>query len=194
MGNCGKELLNAFSEHYECYDFYWALNQKSESKANTKSGGHPLQLCVKLTALQESEFEHVNEYRSEVGSPAVKLDPELLALANYRAWADHTGNYWAHDWMNAHTDEIDGFIYALKGRTWGENTVHGRRLRGPDIDVGGHYLNYYHSTDHYNAMVNKKYSYFSPSNVYVWLPDGEEIYMYCQYDIYMDNVSTYMNP
>ena len=71
--NCKKELRAAFGDHYECYYFYWMLNQDSQ-KDVAAGGGYPLQLGVKMTSMQAEEFEKVNEYRAEVGVDPLKFD------------------------------------------------------------------------------------------------------------------------
>lgn len=195
MENCDSSLTDAFGDHYECYYFYWALNQTPESGVPTKSDGHPIQMCVKMTALQRIEFEHVNEYRVEAGAPEAAVDPELLALANYRAWVDFTGGYTAHEWLDTHGDEMDDYLEMFDAWSIAENTVCGScNAYGPG-HIGGYYLNYYFSEDHYNAMVSKKYAYFGCSNVY-WGPDGKggDGYKHCQYDVYLDQLSTHMHP
>ena len=37
MENCDSKLVKAFGEDYECYYFYYALNQKTESNTNPRS-------------------------------------------------------------------------------------------------------------------------------------------------------------
>ena len=192
MENCDQSLVDAFGDHYECYYFYWALNQKTESKVDTKSDGHPLQMCVKLTTLQDSEFRHVNEYREEAGVDPVKLDPEFLAFANYRAWLDFTGDYTAHDWLKQNADAAYDYLAVMGSETLTENTVCGTCFdKGPSPTA--YYLKYYKSTEHYEAMVSKYAAYFGCSNAY-WGPDDNGKYRSCQYDVYTEDLSTYMNP
>ena len=192
MENCDKSLVDAFGDHYECYYFYWALNQKTESKVSTKSDGHPLQMCVKLTALQEMEFEHVNEYREEAGVDPVKLDPEFLAFANYRAWLDFTGDYTAHDWLKQNADAAYDYLAVMGSETLTENTVCGKCSYGGPSPTA-YYLMYYDSPEHYEAMVSKYADYFGCSNAY-WGSDNNGKYRHCQYDVYTEGLSTYMNP
>ena len=192
MENCDKSLVDAFGDHYECYYFYWALNQKTESKVDTKSDGHPLQMCVKLTSLQSCEFEAVNEYREEAGVDPVELDPEFLAFANYRAWLDFTGDYTAHDWLKQNADDAYDYLDVMGSETLTENTVCGKCSdKGPSVI--GYYLKYYKSPEHYEAMVSKYAAYFGCSNAY-WGSDNNGKYRHCQYDVYTEGLSTYMNP
>lgn len=192
MENCDQSLVDAFGDHYECYYFYWALNQKTESKVATESDGHPLQMCVKLTMLQKLEFKHVNEYREEAGADPVELDPEFLAFANYRAWLDFTGDYTAHDWLKQNADDAYDYLDVIGSETLTENTVCGKcSSKGPS--VVGYYLKYRNSQEHYDAMVSKYAVYFGCSNAY-WGPDDNDGYRQCQYDVYTEGLSTYMNP
>ena len=192
MENCDKSLVDAFGDHYECYYFYWALNQKTESKVDTKSDGHPLQMCVKLTMLQDAEFRHVNEYREEAGVDPVELAPEFLAFANYRAWLDFTGDYTAHDWLKQNADDAYDYLAVMGSETLTENTVCGNCSdKGPSAT--SYYLMYYDSPEHYEAMVSKYAAYFGCSSTY-WGSDNNGKYRHCQYDVYTEGLSTYMNP
>ena len=192
MENCDKSLVDAFGDHYECYYFYWALNQKTESKVATESDEHPLQMCVKLTMLQKLEFKHVNEYREESGVDPVELDPEFLAFANYRAWLDFTGDYTAHDWLKQNADTAYDYLDVMGSETLTENTVCGKCSYGGPSPTA-YYLKYYKSPEHYEAMVSKYADYFGCSNTY-WGSDDNGKYRHCQYDVYTEGLSTYMNP
>ena len=192
MENCDKSLVDAFGDHYECYYFYWALNQKTDSKVDTISDGHPLLMCVKLTLLKDAEFWHVNEYREEAGVDPVELDPEFLAFANYRAWLDFTGDYTAHDWLKQNADDAYDYLAVMGSETLTENTVCGNCSdKGPSAT--SYYLKYYKSPEHYAAMVSKYADYFGCSNTY-WGSDNNGKYRHCQYDVYTEGLSTYMNP
>ena len=96
--NCKKALRDAFGDHYECYYFYWMLNQDSQKGIATSGKSYPLQLGVKMTSIQAKEFEKVNEYRAEVGIDPLEFDPELAAAACYRGWVNISEGYGAHDW------------------------------------------------------------------------------------------------
>lgn len=193
MENCSQTLRDAFGEHYECYYFYWALNQETESKVGTVSDGHPLQMTVKLTALQDLELDMVNEYRAEVDVHDVVVDPEFLAFAGFRARQDFTGDYNAHEWMRSHVDEVYGYLDFMNADTLSENTVQGTCQAGGPGRVYAYYLDYYNSPSHYAAMVSDDYFYFGCSNDY-WGPDGNGGYKRAQYDLYTEALSTYMNP
>lgn len=192
MENCSQTLRDAFGVHYECYYFYWALNQDTESKVDAASNGHPLQMTVKLTALQKLEYEKVNEYRAEVDVHDVVIDPEFLAFAGFRAQQDFTGDYTGHAWLRSHADDTYGYLELINADMLGENTVSGKcREYGPSRTP--YYLKYRNSQAHYEAMVSGDYFYFGCSNDH-WGPDGNGGYKHCQYDLYVDELSTYMNP
>ena len=193
MENCSQTLRDAFGDHYECYYFYWALNQKTESKVNTASDGHPLQMTVKLTALQDLEFDMVNEYRAEADAHDVVVDPEFLAFAGFRAQQDFTGDYNAHEWMRSHVDEIYGYLDIMGADTLGENMIQGTCQASGPRRTYAYYLDYYNSPSHYAAMVSDDYFYFGCSNDY-WGLDGNGKYKRVQYDLYTGTLSTYMNP
>lgn len=192
MENCSQTLRDAFGGHYECYYFYWALNQETESKVDTKSDGHPLQMTVKLTFLQDLELEMVNEYRAEVGVQDVSVDPEFLAFAGFRAQQDFTGDYDAHEWMRSHVDEIYEYLELIDADSLGENMVQGTCQAGGPNRAYAYYRDYYNSPSHYAAMVSGDYFYLGCSNDY-WGPNGNGGYKRVQYDIYTDALSTYMN-
>lgn len=192
MENCSQTLRDAFGGHYECYYFYWALNQETETKVDTESDGHPLQMTVKLTFLQDLELEMVNEYRAEVGVQDVSVDPEFLAFAGFRAQQDFTGDYRGHEWMRSHVDEIYEYLELINADTLGENTVCGPCWEQGPGSARGYYLKYRNSESHYEAMVSSRYYYLGCSNCY-WGPDGDDGYKHCQYDLYLDDLSTYMN-
>lgn len=191
MENCDAGLLSAFGEHYECYYFYWALNQGSEAKIDTRSNGHPIQMCVKLTGFQAYELKQVNKYRAEVGADPVTVHPELMAFAAYRAWCDYTGSYEAHEWFHEHLDVIDHILEIIGANTIAENTVYGNcEMSGPAIPTAA--INYRYSKSHYEAMVGTAYHWFGCTNIY-WGADGntENSGRYCEYDVYVDRMDDY---
>lgn len=188
MENCDQSLVKAFGDAYECYYFYWALNQDSEGGVDTQSDGHPLQMTVKLTSLQATELRKVNEYRAEVGAEPVTVHPEFLAFANYRAWCDFTGDYEGHDWFYANQDYLTRVLKGYGARKIGENTVYGETgSSGPSLHT--YYRNYYNSPEHYKTMVNTDYAWFACSNTY-WGNTGSG-YRYCEYDMYLNAMDSY---
>lgn len=191
MENRDDELVDAFGEDYECYYFYYALNQETESKVDTKNdGGYPAQMEIVLTALQRKELKGINEYRSEIGSDDVATNAEFLAFANYRAWVNYTDDEkyaqvgHGHDWANDNMDALYDMLDAFGADSFAENTYH--------VDDGDKRVNkndyaekYHDSQEHYESMVSSKYKFAAPSNVYArWYEDGG--LHYCQYDLYLD--------
>ena len=194
MENCDSRLIETFGENYECYYFYWALNQDSESGIDAQSDGHPIQMTVKLTAVQSRELKKVNEYRDEVNADPVAIDPEFLAFANYRAWLDFTGDYQAHDWFDSHHDELTRILKSIGATRIGENTVYGEITSAGPYPIQ-YYSNYRNSKEHYNTMVSTDYTIFACSNTY-WGPDDNPAhssygYKYCQYDLYLNRMDSY---
>nr|WP_296467417.1 hypothetical protein [uncultured Acetatifactor sp.] len=191
MENCDGKLVKAFGENYECYYFYYALNQKTESKIDTANdGGYPVQMDIVLTALQRQEMKKINEYRDEVDVDDVATNAEFLAFADYRAWVNYTddkkyaqlgkGHDWANDNMNALYDMMDSF----GADAFAENTYHADNSAGR-IPNTNHAKGYRESQEHYESMVNSEYTFAAPSNVYArWYDDGHV--HHCQYDLYLD--------
>ncbi len=204
--NCGQELRDAFGDHYECYYFYWMLNQDSQ-KDVAAGGGYPLQLGVKMTSMQAEEFEKVNEYRAEVGVDPLKFDPELAAVACYRGWVDISEGYGAHDWLNdeANEDRVYELMEFLHMNRLGENTVDTGILDETAHVQSTFYINYRYSPEHYEAMINPDYRYFGCSHIYSGknrIPESrrgrENVYgkpmMRVEFDLFTDVLSTPVHP
>ena len=192
MENCDSKLADAFGDSYECYYFYYALNQKTESKVDVanESNKYPIQMDIALTALQRQELTAINEYRKEVDSDEVTANAEFLAFANYRAWVNYTNDEkyaqlnHGHDWATDNEDIIhDIMMKHFDAGLFAENTVHvdNASKRVNDKDYAKKYRD---SSEHYKSMVNNKYVIAAPSNVYArWYEDKVH---YCQYDLYLD--------
>ena len=191
MENCDSKLVKAFGEDYECYYFYYALNQKTESKIDTANdGGYPVQMDIVLTALQRQEIKKINEYRDEVDVDDVATDAEFLAFANYRAWVNYTDDKKyaqvgkGHDWANDNMDDLYAMMDNFNADEFAENTVHVDSSKGyiTNRNYAGRYRE---SQGHYESMVSSEYAFAAPSNVYArWYEDGHA--HYCQYDLYLD--------
>lgn len=191
MENCDGKLVKAFGEDYECYYFYYALNQKTESKIDTANdGSYPVQIDIVLTALQRQEMKKINEYRDEVDVNDVATNAEFLALADYRAWVNYTNDEKyaqlgkGHDWANDNTNALYDMMDNFGADAFAENTVHVRDGNGR-VDNENYASQYRSSQEHYESMVNSEYAFAAPSNVYArWYEDGHV--HYCQYDLYLD--------
>ncbi len=170
--NCDAKLREAFGDHYECYYFYYAMNQKTQ-KGIVTTGSEKKQLATKLTYMQQMELDQINEYRAEVGAAPLEYDAELSALACYRSYIDALEDWDAHDWLQAdeNQDEINRMIEIVGANLWGENTVHGYpQTKDYALSQGGFtawYINYRYSQSHYDAMVAEKYHYVGSANCYV---------------------------
>lgn len=205
--NCGQELRDAFGDHYECYYFYWMLNQDSQKDVAAAGGGYPLQLGVKMNSLQAEEFEKVNEYRAEVGVEPLKFDPELAAVACYRGWVDISEGYGAHDWLNdeANEDRVYELMDFLHTDRLSENTVDTGILDETAHVQPTFYINYRYSPEHYEAMINPEYHYFGCSNIYSGnnrIPESRKRsgstyskpMMRIEFDLFTDVLSTPVHP
>ena len=199
--NCDAKIREAFGDSYECYYFYYAMNQKTQ-KGIVTTGSEKKQLTTKFTYMQQAELDRINQYRAEVGVAPLEYDAELSALACYRAYVDALEDWDAHDWLEAaeKQDEINGMIEMIRADLWGENTVHGyprtkeyALLQGPST---AWYINYRYSQDHYDAMVAKKYHYVGSANCYISdyeknnssHPNAGAVYVH--YDVFVPELTT----
>lgn len=202
--NCDAKIREAFGDSYECYYFYYAMNQKTQ-KGIVTTGSEKKQLTTKLTYMQQAELDRINQYRAEAGVAPLEYDAELSALACYRAYVDALEDWDAHDWIEAaeNQDEINGMIEMIRADLWGENTVHGyprtkeyALLQGPST---AWYINYRYSQDHYDAMIAKKYHYVGSANCYISdyeknnssHPNAGAVYVH--YDVFVPNLITPTN-
>lgn len=184
MANCGKDVKDAFGDDYECYYFYYMLNQDTEKDVATENGGDlPLWLTVELTAYQAMELRDVNKYREEAGAAPVTMDPELVAFACWRSWHDASTRTKDHDWIYANPDKADKCLEDMDIWSYYENTIKA-------YDMGKHYNRairqaaeyYYDSPDHYETMVDADNLYFGCSDLYYAKnADGD---MFAQFDIF----------
>lgn len=168
MANCGESLVEAFGENYECYYFYYMLNSDAQSEvdAENRGGAYPRWLTVELSLQQAYEYDSVNDYRKRAGAQPVEIDPETVALANYRAWNDAEYNLYAHDWTTdrAYAEDVDDVLWRLSRDHFAENTVKWYHTSSAHHDMFATF--YATSESHYAAMVDKKYAYFGCSNPY----------------------------
>lgn len=202
--NCDAKIREAFGDSYECYYFYYAMNQKTQ-KGIVTTGSEKKQLTTKLTYMQQAELDRINQYRAEVGVAPLEYDAELSALACYRAYVDALEDWDAHDWIEAaeNQDEINGMIEMIRADLWGENTVHGYpRTKEYALLQGSStawYINYRYSQDHYDAMIAKKYHYVGSANCYISdyeknnssHPNAGAVYVH--YDVFVPNLITPTN-
>lgn len=197
MENCDGALVEAFGDNYECYYFYYMLNQDSEKAVDTGNAGdkYPLWLTVELSLQQSSEHVQVNGYRREDGVGPVEVHPELVALANYRAWYDAEHNLYGHDWCKL--DETSGDMADCFARislpSWAENT-HKWYHTSLKANFEGFYTHYRLSESHNEAMTRdtQRWSGYSnpyisdnPENIGTSGKESDQYTGYCaQFDIY----------
>lgn len=169
MENCGEDLVEAFGEDYECYYFYYMLNQDTQGGVDTanKGGVYPRWLTLELSLQQSTEHEKVNSWRKIDGADPVELDPEVIAFANYRAWHDAEHNFLAHDWTkNPNTsNDVNDCLDRTGREHFAENTI-----KWLHKSSKGRYENfafkYAVSPEHRESMTSEKYFYSGYSNPY----------------------------
>lgn len=175
--NCRSVIRDAFGENYEGYYFYYMLNHSAEKFVNTEKGKNfKNRYKLVLTALQTSELEGVNDYRAEKGSAELKLDPELMAFANKRAYINAHDGYRAHRWFDINSD----FVWSLiehRASSISENTCEHYGKRSFDKT---HFACYRSSESHYEAMINPKFDILGCSNNY----HSDDFT--CQFDCFID--------
>lgn len=199
--NCDAKVRNAFGDNYECYYFYYAMNQKTQ-KGVPATGNEKKQLSQRPTMMQQTELKNINKYRAEVGAAPLEFDSELAALACYRAYIDALEDWDAHDWIDApeNQDEAYGLWDLLAMDAWGENTVHGypsnKRYsfkQGPAVPW---YINYRNSQSHYEAMIDTKFHYVGSANCYISDYEKENpnhpnaAAVYVQFDVFTGELTT----
>ena len=195
MANCGSELVKAFGENYECYYFYYMLNQDTQKSVSAKNsnGAYPRWLALELSLHQSFEYVCVNGYRKEVHADRVELDPEIIALANYRAWTDAEYNLYAHDWTTdtSNAKDINDVLWRVSRNHFAENTTKWYST-SRNVKFTGFQAGYRNSPDHYKAMVSTDYHYFGCSNPYwsdnpdnPFAKDGRTGFA-CQFDLFTE--------
>ena len=199
--NCDAKLREAFGDNYECYYFYYAMNQKTQ-KGIVTTGSEKKQLTTKLTDMQQTELKNINKYRAEVGVAPLEYDAELSALACYRAYIDALEDWDAHDWVQAdeNLDEAYKIVDMMMAESWTENTVHGypktKEYAFKYSPFSPWYINYRYSEAHYKAMVDKKHYYVGCANCYISdykkinpdHPDAKAVYV--QFDVFVPALTT----
>ena len=199
--NCDAKLREAFGDNYECYYFYYAMNQKTQ-KGIVTTGSEKKQLTTKLTDMQQTELKNINNYRAEVGVAPLEYDAELSALACYRAYIDALEDWDAHDWVQAdeNLDEAYKIVDMMMAESWTENTVHGypktKEYAFKYSPSSPWYINYRYSEAHYKAMVDKKHYYVGCANCYISdykkinpdHPDAKVVYV--QFDVFVPALTT----
>lgn len=193
MENCGKSVADTFGDDYECYYFYYMLNHGTEKAvdAGNDQDEYSLWLTVELSLPQAIEHANVSSYRREDGVDPVEVHPELVALANYRAWYDAEHNMYGHDWckMDETRGDSDDCFDRTSLPTWSENTDKWYHT-SLKARFAGFYTHYRLSESHNEAMTRATQRWSGYSNPYISdNPDntgkGDEKTGYCaQFDIY----------
>lgn len=177
MSNCDSDIAKAFGNNYECYYIYYLLNydnEKSVDVAPTKNT--EIQYKVILTAMQEAELKHVNEYRVAAGVAPIEYNEALAEIANYRAYINVVEGWDAHEWMHAEgkmsslykylnlLDKSDYYMTSYSENNVTTESAFNERLSRDNVIPK--YLSYANSQSHYEAMVNAKFVIFGTSSRY----------------------------
>lgn len=180
---CDEAVQTAFGDAWECYYFYWMLNQDTQSGV-AATGDYRTWQDVELTAYQAMEFQMANEYRAEAGSDPVAVDPELCAFASLRAWNDARNDVKAHDSIN--DKWVDDCMWAMDITYFDENTTKCHRCgRSKNETLQCPYLGFYTSPKgHYENMVNPDQRWFGTSNTY-YSTHSVEYGVKTMFDIYV---------
>ena len=100
-------IYETFDDNWECYYIYYMLNYDSQKSLETKSKDGieaKFQYKTILTYNQAKELDQLNTLRAENNLPALQINSELNAFANYRARIDFEGHYYAHAWAENNKD------------------------------------------------------------------------------------------
>lgn len=182
--NCDPALRELFGEDWECYAFYYMLNYGTQRSVSAAGGPNdPTWLSLELSKTQAAELEHVNQYRAEVGADPVEPHPEMMALANFRAWNDAYHAIRAHDWLDTNEDDIYTYMEWMGMWKFSENTVKSWTANLPRLSSC--WINYRNSPDHCEAMVRASQKTFGTSNCY-WSAHTE--HGCCSFDVYTEDV------
>ena len=161
--NCRSVIRDAFGDDYEGYYFYYMLNHDAEKFVNAERGRNfKNRYKLVLTALQTSELEGVNGYRAGLGTADLKLDPELMAFANKRAYINAHDGYRAHEWFDINSDLVWS-IFGERAASVSENTC---EHYGKKPFNKTHFACYRSSESHYAAMTDPKFDIIGCSNNY----------------------------
>ena len=98
-------IYETFDKNWECYYFYYMLNYDSQKSLETvaKDGiNAKTQYKTVLTYNQAKELDQLNALRAENNLPALQINSELNAFANYRARIDFEEHNKAHVWAENH--------------------------------------------------------------------------------------------
>lgn len=185
--NCSDEIYNAFGRNWAAYYIYYMMNNAAESSVNTVTANNGKtvyqQMTCIYTAVQLMEYDMVNEYRVAANAAEVKMNAELNAFANYRAYLNAHDGYSAHDWAINNDPAVANALVAMgstNGR-YAENTV-----TQTYSYVQAYYNCYAESPEHYATMISGDYNYVGVSNLYWNGPATRG----SQFDVYAYNLNT----
>ncbi len=179
--NCDDNVYDTFgNDDLSVYYIYYMLNHDTEKNINTTTsdeGEIKKYYRYVLTKNQILEFNDINDSRLEHDATPVDIDPELVAIANYRAIINVQGGYHGHTWLDEPGNEEKllewGTHTSVKDKqTYSENTVTFYKLgtisRFTDIQNSGRscFADYQVSPPHYAAINNPKNQIVGISHIY----------------------------
>lgn len=195
MDTCPDWIREKFGDNYACYYLYWLLSDEVDRSVPVVGNDCPKQMAVVLTAVQQGEFDKINALRESLDVEPLVADPEMLALANYRAWINAYENWADHDWAKQNLQDVWDMVALIDGKGYSENTTSRFYMRYDDWFRG-----YKCSKPHYEAMVDEAYGFVGCSNVYACANTLERYVGYtsetrlCHFDVFMETLDTAMNP
>ena len=177
-------IYKTFDDNWECYYIYYMLNYDSQKSLETKSKDGieaKFQYKTILTYNQAKELDQLNALRAENNLPALQINSELNAFANFRARIDFEEGHMEHYWARNNTDaclEMAKNVakkYSLNVITviYSENKT--TRPKG-NLETG--YVNLVTSAEHKANMLRDDISYTGLSNNYNGFNDFDERVLY----------------
>lgn len=185
MTACPQRIRSLFGDNYAAYTLYYLTEGYKETDPADvmASGSSKKMLTAVMTVVQKRELEQINAERERLGIKPLVYNPELTALAEFRAWVDAKEGWKAHDWLKAPENKgtIDKMYDIMETTMLSENTVKGGGLST------NWYTCYKNSKLHYEAMINNQYMYLGISNPHTGPHEGTRI---VQFDMFLEKNAT----
>ena len=163
-------IYETFDKNWECYYFYYMLNYDSQESLETKSKDGieaKFQYKTILTYNQAKELDQLNALRAENNLPALQINSELNAFANYRARIDFEEGNVAHAWAEKNTNYCLNMAKTV-ANTYDLNVItviYAENKTMHNIgDTTTGYTNLLDSPDHVKQMLYDNISYTGLSN------------------------------
>ena len=163
-------IYETFDKNWECYYFYYMLNYDSQKSLETKSKDGieaKFQYKTILTYNQAKELDQLNALRAENNLPALQINSELNAFANYRARIDFEEGNVAHAWAEKNTNYCLNMAKTV-ANTYDLNVITVIYAENKTMhhigDTTTGYTNLLDSPDHVKQMLYDNISYTGLSN------------------------------